>query len=319
VDGRVKSSSHRKLQLSALALAGTVVVITAVAVGVAARRSGLVTEPDRRPTVQLQGAPQPVVAERALPPWLEARPLEQLLGLARCIERSRGDDVGGAYPRSLADVERLACASSTGYDEHHFVRYTPPRGRADPWRARGFTLEIEAAWDSTDEPVPRDLPATRSYLIDTAGNIHVTSEHRRAVASDPLLPMCEPSRQSGMECQPFLPRQRWGVRPQLPGAFITAARDTVRKGRTLDVTLDFTPFAGIDRLVSYSIAWSAGARPAVHKLTSRQGWPTSGMSAVGFRAKHVYADTGQKIIEAVFTTMGGERYVRQDTLQVTPR
>jgi hypothetical protein len=40
---------------------------------------------------------------------------------------------------------------------------------------------------------------------------------------------------------------------------------------------------------------------------------------VGFRAKHVYADTGQKIIEAVFTTMGGERYVRQDTLQVTPR
>jgi hypothetical protein len=250
---------------------------------------------------------------------MDARPLEQLIALARCIERSRGDSIGRAYPRSLAAVERLACASASGYDEHHFVRYSPPHGRADPWRARGFTLEVEAAWDSSDEPVTRDVPATRSYLIDSAGYIHVTSEHRRATASDPRLPMCEPGHYGTVDCQPYLPRQRWGVRPQLPGASITAARDTVRKGRPLELSLDFVPFSSIDRLVSYSIAWSAGAKPTVRRLTERQGWPARGRSAVGFRVSHVYADTGQKVIEVVFRTTGGERWVQQDTVQVTRR
>lgn len=288
---------------------------------IAVRRPPRVAALERRPTVQLQGTPAPPAVERPAPPpsWMDARPLDQLVALARCIERSRGDSIGRGYPRSLADVERLACASATGYDDHHFVRYTPPRHRADPWRARGFTLEIEAAWDSTDEPVKRDVPATRSYLIDTAGYIHATSEHRRATASDPVLPMCEAGHAGAVDCQPFLPRQRWGVRPQLPGASVTSARDSVRKGKALDVSLDFLPFSPIDRLQSYSIAWSADAKPKAQRLTPRQGWPVRGRSAVGFRLKHTYADTGQKVIEVVFRTIGGEKYVRQDTVQVTRR
>jgi hypothetical protein len=312
-------SSRRKLLLSATT--GAVIVAALVAAFVVATRrpTGVATAVRAPAVVQQQGAPQPVVAEPPAPSWMDAHPLEQLVALARCIERSRGDSIGRAYPRSLADVERLACASSSGYDEHHFVRYTPPRGRADPWRARGFTLEVEAAWDSSDEPVKRDVPATRSYLLDTSGHIHVTSEHRRARVADPVLPPCEPGHFGEIDCQPYLPRQRWGVRPQLPGASITISRDTIRKGRPLDVSLDFLPFSEIDRLTSYSIAWSAGAKATKHTLTARQGWPARGRSAVGFRLTHTYADTGQKVMEVVFSTVGGERYVRQDTVQVTRR
>lgn len=300
-----------------LALAAVVVVALAAA-GLAYLRAPRATAaPRAATTVVQQGAPKPAVPEKPTPDWLEARPLDQLLKLARCIERSRGDSVGRAYPRSLAAVERLTCAAESGYDDHHFVYYSAPRGRSDKWRARGFTLEVEAVWDSTDEPVKRDVPATRSYLIDSAGRIHVTSERRRATTSDPALPMCDiGSFTSGADCQPYVPRQRWGVRPQLPGAFITASRDTVRKGKTLDLTLDFDPLSPIDRLTSYSIAWSEGARPAMRRLSEKQGWPRRGMTAVGFREKHVYADTGRKVIDVVFHTAGGERYVASDTVVV---
>lgn len=300
-----------------LALAA-VVVVALFAAALAWRRASRVAEAPLAPTtVVQQGAPGPVVAGKPTPEWLDARPLDQLLRLARCIERSRGDSVGRGYPRSLAAVERLSCAASSGYDDHHFVYYTPPRAKPDKWRARGFTLEVEAIWDSTDEPVKRDIPATRSYLIDSAGRIHVTSERRRARASDPTLPMCDVgSYASGVDCQPYLPRQRWGVRPQLPGAYVTASRDTVRKGRTLQLTMEFDPLSPIDRLTSYSIVWSEGARPRTRRLTERQGWPARRMTAVGFREKHVYADTGQKIIEVVFRTVGGESYVSRDTVVV---
>ena len=300
-----------------LALAA-VVVVALLAAALAYHRTRRVVEAPRAPvTVVQQGAPKPAIVEKPAPEWLEAHPLDQLLKLARCIERSRGDSVGRAYPRSLAAVERLQCAASSGYDDHHFVYYTAPRGKSDKWRARGFTLEVEAVWDSTDEPVKRDIPATRSYLIDSAGRIHVTSEQRRARVSDPTLPMCDVgSYTSGADCQPYIPRQRWGVRPQLPGAYVTASRDTVRKGRALQITMDFDPLSPIDRLTSYSITWSEGARPSTRRLTERQGWPARRMTAVGFREKHVYADTGQKVIEVVFHTVGGERYVSRDTVVV---
>jgi hypothetical protein len=96
-------------------------------------------------------------------------------------------------------------------------------------------------------------------------------------------------------------------------------RDSVRKGKPLEVALDWTPFSGLDRLTSYSIAWSANGKPTLKHLTERQGWPARGRAAVGFRLKHVYADTGQKVIEVVFTTVDGQRYVQQDTVQVTRR
>jgi len=315
------TSTKRRIQVSAFAVA--VVVIALAGVQVALRlpaRFARAPHPPAPATVLQQGAPKAAVPEPAAPEWLEARPLEQLLKLARCIERSRGDSVGRSYPRSLEAVERLACAASSGYDDHHFVYYTPPGGKSDPWRARGFTLEVEAVWDSTDEPVKRDIPATRSYLVDAAGRIHVTNERRRATASDPALPMCEAGTPTiGVDCQPFLPRQRWGVRPQLPVAYISASRDTIRKGRPLELSIEFDPFSPIDRVTSYSIAWSDGARPATRHLTEREGWPRRGLTAVGLREKHVYADTGQMVIEVVLHTVGGERYASHDTVVVRPR
>src|SRR5690348_16917622 len=164
---------NRRTLVIALA---AVVVVALLAAGIAWRRTRHVAEvPSATASVQQQGVARP---EPAAPPpapapeWLGVHPLDQLLKLARCIERSRGDSVGRAYPRSLADVERLSCAATSGYDEHHLVYYTPPHGKADKWRARGFTLEVEATWDSTDEPVKRGIPATRSYLIDREGRIH---------------------------------------------------------------------------------------------------------------------------------------------------
>lgn len=312
--------TKRRIQVSAFAVA--VVLIALVGAHLALRRPAPTTEIPRAAAharVQQQGEPRPDVPEPATPEWLDARPLDQLLKLARCIERSRGDSVGRAYPRSLAAVERLACAASSGYDEHHFVYYTPPPGKPDPWRARGFTLEVEAVWDSTDEPVKRDIPATRSYLIDREGRIHVTSARRRATASDSTLPMCERGSAGTTDCQPFLPRQRWGIRPQVPVAYLSASRDTVRRGHAVEVSIEFDPFSPIDRLVSYSITWSEGARPSTRPLTDRKGWPARGLSAVGFREKHVYADTGQKVIEVVLRTAGGERYTANDTVIVRPR
>ena len=312
------TSPNRRNLVIALA---AVVVVAAVAADLRWRHAPSLAEAPAAPAlVQQQGTPRPVVTVTPAPAWLDAHPLDQLLKLARCVERSRGDSVGRAYPRSLAAVESLACAASSGYDDHHFVYYTPPRGKSDPWRARGFTLEVEAVWDSTDEPVKRGIPATRSYLIDRGGRIHVTSDRRRATPSDSTIPMCElGSYASGAECQPYLPRQRWGVRPQLPGVYVTANRDTVRKGKSLDVTMEFDALSPIDRLTSYSITWSEGARPTTHRLTERQGWPRRGLTAVGFREKHVYADTGQKIIEVVFHTVGGERYAKRDTVVVRRR
>ena len=309
---------NRRTLVIALA---AVVVIALLAAGIAWRRMQRVAEtPSIAAPVQQQGTPRPLSPAQVpapAPEWLAVHPLDQLLKLARCIERSRGDSVGRAYPRSLAAVERLSCAATSGYDEHHLVYYTPPRGTADKWRARGFTLDVEAVWDSTDEPVQRDIPATRSYLIDSAGFIHVTSERRRASASDPVLPMCELGNSGlGSECQPYRPRQRWGVRPQLPGAYVTASRDTVRTKQPLDVSLEFDALSPIDRLTSYAIAWSEQAKPTVRRLTERQGWPKRGMTAVGFREKHVYPDTGQKVIEVTFHTAGGERYVSRDTVVV---
>lgn len=312
--------TKRRIQGSAFAVA--VVLIALVGAHVALRRQATPVPILRVPApavVQQQGAPRPDVPERATPEWLEARPLDQLLKLARCIERSRGDSVGRAYPRSLAAVERLSCAASTGYDEHHFVYYTPPRGKSDPWRARGFTLEVEAVWDSTDEPVQRDIPATRSYLIDMEGRIHVTSERRRATASDSTLPLCQRGSAGETDCQPFLPRQRWGVRPQIPVAYLSASRDTISRGRPVEISVEFDPFSPIDRLASYSIAWSERARPSARQLTERKGWPARGLSAVGFREKHVYADTGQQVIQVVLRTAGGERYSAFDTVVVRPR
>jgi len=311
-------STVRRIQVSVIAVAVVSIALAGVRV-FEWHRAPAAPAVEHHAIVKLQGEPAPAPVPPPAPAWMESRPLDQLLALARCIEHSRGDSVGWAYPRSLAAVERLACASSSGYDDHHFVRYTPPRGRADKWRARGFTLEVEAAWDSTDEPVKRDIPATRSYLIDASGWIHVTGEHRRATVKDPRLPMCDPMRPDGADCQPYLPRQRWGVRPQLPGASINILRDTVRQGKPLRVALDFTPFSGLDRLVSYSITWSEKARPTVKHLTERQGWPARGRGGVGFHLEHVYADTGQKVIEAVFTTLEGAHYARQDTVQVIRR
>jgi hypothetical protein len=311
------TSPNRRTLLTALA---GVVVVALLAAGLAARGASRVTAVKRAPaTVQLQGAPQPAVVAPPVSQWLDARPLEQLVKLARCIEWSRGDSIGRAYPRSLDAVEQLPCAATSGYDDHHFVYYTPPRGKSDPWRARGFTLEVEAVWDSTDEPVKLDIPATRSYLLGSDGFIHVTSERRRAIASDPRLPMCDLGRYDMPDCQPYLPRQRWGVRPQLPGAYIAASPDLVRQGQKFDVSMEFDPLSPIDRLASYSIAWSEDARPSTHRLTERQGWPARGVSAVGLRQKHVYADTGQKVIEVVFHTVGGERFVRRDTVEVRRR
>jgi hypothetical protein len=165
------------------------------------------------------------------PSWMARSNLGDLVALAKCIEEFRGDSLGGPYPVSLEQLQKWAMApppdkrtgcsgllqpadsALMGFTNHSRVRYTPPVGRADPLRARGFTLENEATWQKTDEPVTLDAAGTRSYLIDKAGAIHVTAKRRRATKADRTLPPCPAGVAYGQpECSPYTPAERWGVK-----------------------------------------------------------------------------------------------------------
>jgi len=153
----------------------------------------------------------------ASPAWKATAALDQLHTLTHCIDvyhRSGPAGGGQPFPRSLADLVRWATsdeqrghgfecyrllrdANTTStpprLDPHHVVRYRPPRHLSDTTHARGYVLELEAVWDSTDEPVARDSPAVKSYLLDAAGRVHVAPARRRATLADRILRLCHPS------------------------------------------------------------------------------------------------------------------------------
>jgi hypothetical protein len=165
--------------------------------------------------------------------WMRHSNFEELTILARCVEEYRGAKRGpaAAPPASLVALQAWAshagmsvdpgCASLiaagdaqtpfAGASSHDRVHYTRAPGPYDPWRAGGYSLEVEAVWSSKDEPVIPNYPGTRSFLVDVAGVVHSTSEHRRASRADPVLRPCGEFPADIGDCAPYAPRDRWSV------------------------------------------------------------------------------------------------------------
>ena len=272
--------------------------------------------------------------------WAQKSSLVPLLRIAQCIERFRGDTIAGPYPRSLPQLYRWSLASTRpsdrcgaglysgptdtlapalGEDTHYVLYYTPPaRLQGEPFLAEGFTLEVNAVWDSMKSPLAAGKPGTRNFFLDSAGAIHVSSEHRRATARDPLLRTCKitelwPYEHHG-DCNPYQPRQRWGVKPDLPrltlGMYSTARVEKQAYGQLL-----FQQASGLDSAATLVVDWSDGSKPQTIVIPRSDALGANNNTYGNF-LKHVYSDTGWKVVRATIRTRAGAEYQAQDSILI---
>lgn len=291
-------------------------VLAAVVIGVAAVAmvgSGRAAQAKERLAAETRAA-----AERQMPrnAWMQQSVLPKLYELARCIELARGDSMAGPYPRTLADAP--SCASG---DAHHRFYYTPPTAAPDPWRASGFVLESQAVWDTVDNRLAAGTPGARNYLIDSAGDVHVTVERRRATASDSLLPRCTDGAVPTDCAAIFLPRQRWGVRPRLPRVAIAMGEQDLL-GQETTLTLIFQAADVTDTLASLAISWTENGPfvpvPLPRQPTTRRR-PAPWNPVVSVSLEHTYPDTGLEVVRAAATLRSRERYETRDTVRIVAR
>jgi hypothetical protein len=290
--------------------------------------------------------------------WLNRSALRDVLTLAQCVERFRGDSIAGPAPKSLRalskwstdmDLEQDNCAyrmyrkrhlgelnepgehppldtlpHPNDEDLHHVVYYEPPANlRGDPFQRARFTLGIEAVWDSLSPPNAVGQPGTRSYLLDPEGNIHVTAELRRATRSDSIVPVCAPGDRdhytSGQpECRP-------------------AFESRQRWGIVTNLP-SFSIFVHPDRREVFlpDSAWAGLSFRQVSALDSIRfvsiDWGDGRKQTVinlalsksinpyfDLPVHHAYADSGDKVIRALLVTRAGVEYRAEDTVHVSQR
>ena len=233
------------------------------------------------------------------------------------------------YARSLRDVHTWSQSDELGHTagcdyatEHDTVlrenaryalRYTPPpAGKSDPLRAGGFTLALDALWPHAEDSlrgIKAGAPGTVSYLIDTAGHIHYTSERRPARLSDSLLARCATG--SGrQDCDRWLPRQRWGVTRALPSTDLRLSR--TRAGDTATAMIDFGLAGPQDSVRSMTMDWGDGTPVQTVKLV---GPSQAKLVGITHMPTHVYRKAGTFIGRATIVTVDGSRYVEQDTME----
>ena len=258
-----------------------------------------------------------------------AWPLGVLAEAGRCVEAAR-DSATGGYPGTIAELVRAhpcgarVTADSSAFlgsasDGVYLVHYAPPSGGAGP-APGGYTLSMEPRRDSSGRNVGGGFA---SFLVDSAGLIHMTRRPRAATLADPVLPDCPANFASvGADhayCRPYLPRQRWGQSSQLPLiGWSMSGSGTVASGDTLYVIPHYMPAAPADSLVEARIAWSAGGTDSVIRRT-RDGIGEAFDRSVIFRLKHVYPDTGNHVIRFRVRTAVGEEYEFRDTVRVLMR
>ncbi|MDP9204356.1 MAG: hypothetical protein M3P12_02725 [Gemmatimonadota bacterium] len=285
-----------------------------------------------------------VEAQSSALAWSRDSRIFDLLRLAQCIEKFRGDSVGGPAPASLRQLYRWSvdsashsahCASHLFMrkhwiigvdsanqpaldtlprpeieDRHHLVYYEPPsRRRVDRFQRARFTLGIEAVWDSVEFPNAVHQPGTRNFLLDTAGNIHVTTEHRRATTADPLARPCDSRESPGHEdcAPPYQSRERWGLITELPRLTLLG-NDEVARTDSASVTIWFQPVNALDSIASIVIEWSDGRRPTRIQPPVSESIGKGPKPLMQFRVSHLYSDWGQKKVHVTLTTRSGARY-----------
>jgi len=271
--------------------------------------------------------------------WARRSSLVPLLRIAQCIERFRGDTIAGPYPRSLPQLYRWSLASTRpsdrcgaglysgptdtlapalGEDTHYVLYYTPPaRLQGEPFLAEGFTLEVNAVWDSMKSPLAAGKPGTRNFFLDSAGAIHMSSEHRRATARDPLLRTCRPGEVDPyvqVDCNPYQPRQRWGVKPDLPHLSV-GMYNTARVHKEAYGQLEFYQASGLDSAATLVVDWSDGSKPMTVVIPRSQALGANN-NMYGSFLKHIYSDAGWKFVHATIRTRAGAEYQAQDSILI---
>ncbi|HJQ10050.1 MAG TPA: hypothetical protein VJ840_03390 [Gemmatimonadaceae bacterium] len=282
--------------------------------------------------------------------------LDDLINVARCIERTRGDTMAGPAPASLLFLyghspycgeeffqrrtyEQTHNASDTldtiphphAQDKHHVLYYAPPKNnRVDPFHSARFTLGVEAVWNSTEWPNVAGHRGTRNFLIDPDGKIHVTGEHRRATIADSLVPVCDAAkheRPEDTECAPsLLPRQRWGVVDRLPWVRINHVVNT-DVAYPATAAIDFIQVNALDSVRSVTADWGDGQRPTVVNVRPAGSmiWieraPDGSIVRVHDpeipQLQHQYRRTGPATFRATVLTRSGAEYSAEWKVDVT--
>ena len=253
-------------------------------------------------------------------------PLLWLEPIANCIERARDAEPTHRYPQTIGAANRSqGCAYQyTSADSvtaviggprgRYVVRYTPPshaiRGPG------GYTLSLTPEQDSLGHAVGS---AMRSYLVDSAGAIHMTLRPRPATVADSVLPPCPERRLALLECNQYLPRQRWGVAPQMPRMILTSrGNGLVAIGDTVYFDPQYEPVAEQDSVVEYRFAWRATDPDSVVPIHGRRSVARPSGREVMFHLRHVYHERGLMSMRFSVLTRGGERYEYRDSIRVLP-
>jgi len=167
-------------------------------------------------------------------------------------------------------------------------------------------------------PLAAGKPGTRNFFLDSAGAIHVSSEHRRATARDPLLRTCKitemwPYEHDG-DCNPYQPRQRWGVKPDLPhlslGMYSTARVQKQAYGQLL-----FYQVSGLDSAATLVVDWADGSNPLTVVIPRSEALGANN-NRYGKFLEHIYSDTGWKLVRATIRTRAGAEYQAQDSILI---
>ena len=253
-------------------------------------------------------------------------PLLWLEPIANCIERARDADSTHRYPPTIgAANRRQGCSYQyTGADSatavvggprgRYVVRYTPP-SRATRFGG-GYTLSLSPERDSLGHAVGS---AMRSYLVDSAGAIHITLRPRVATVADSVLPYCPERRLALIDCNPYLPRQRWGVALQMPRIILTSrGNGLVAIGDSVYFDPQFEPVAEQDSVIEYRFAWRATDPDSVVPIHGRRSVATPSGRDVTFHLRHVYHERGLMSMRFSVLTRGGERYEYRDSVRVLP-
>jgi hypothetical protein len=253
-------------------------------------------------------------------------PLLWLEPIANCIERARDADSMHRYPPTIGAANRsqgcayqYASADSVtavlgGPRGRYVVRYTPPsRAMRGPG---GYTLSLSPDHDSLGHAIGS---AMRSYLVDSAGAIHMALRPRAATVADSVLPPCPERRLALLECNQYLPRQRWGVALQMPRMILTSrGNGLVAIGDTVYFDPQYEPVAEQDSVIEYRFAWRATDPDSVVPIHGRRSVATSSGRDVSFHLRHVYHERGLMLMRFSVLTRGGERYEYRDSIRVLP-
>ena len=265
--------------------------------------------------------------------WTTKSNLRLLTRVAACIEQARGVDGSGSYPRTAAEFTKAlaARAGDCGFELAHIdsaggaltadvspharLRYVPPRaGVSDRRHAVGYTVAVNAEWRSADFVIT-NAPGSRSYLLDSAGAIHVTAEHRAATVDDALVAHCG-SLDRSIECYEFVPRQRWGLTRNTPEGAFVPVKDSVRIGDTADIAIRFVPVDSLDAVRSVAIAWGEHNESTHVAVPLAQGY-AGFHQPLTFPIPHVFREKGLHGLRAVLTTRDGWKHELIDSLTVS--